>query len=529
VATTYPVEEVNKDLPFQVVSLLISFVLYISLVVYGYPYLGIIAGSAAAIPVLVIAWHTGLAGGLIATFLSISANMGLLLLAGASPMENPVGLIFNTLIIALNGISVGLISDTRSDLSREVVRRLDAERALHSLNTRLEDRVRLRTRELSRLNTQLQVELQARRRAQAGLQYRGSILETIAEIAEDTLKADKYVEPIPDMLASLGKAAQVERVRLFQNVPSLHKSDLLYTLRQEWVAAPRFREASPFPLTSYKRSGMQRWQKELGEGRIVSGNVRDLRAEERRSLEKEGILSILVMPIFAGPHWWGALSLASLTSRRKWGVEVDALRAAADILGAHIQREAEYERTLLGWAKALELRDEDTEGHTQRVTRIAVTLAEKLGYNDSEITDIRRGALLHDIGKMGVPDAVLNKPGPLNDQEWKIMKQHPVYARDMLAPIVFLHDALPIPYSHHERWDGSGYPLKLRGKRIPAAARLFALVDVWDALTSNRPYRKAWSGQRAADFLQENAGKLFDPNFTPQFIELMREIGELKS
>jgi putative nucleotidyltransferase with HDIG domain len=248
----------------------------------------------------------------------------------------------------------------------------------------------------------------------------------------------------------------------------------------------------------------------------------------RNMLNQEEIRSILIMPIFAGPHWWGSISLASVTRRRKWGAtEMDALRAVADILGAHIQREAEYERTLLGWAKALELRDEDTEGHTQRVTQLAVQLAERMGYNDSDITDIRRGALLHDIGKMGVPDAILNKPGKLNDSEWRIMKQHPDYARDMLAPIVFLHSALSIPYAHHERWDGSGYPRKLKGERIPPAARLFALVDVWDALTNDRPYRKAWEPPRAATYLLEQSGKQFDPHITRVFISHLKETGVL--
>jgi putative nucleotidyltransferase with HDIG domain len=522
-------DELNRDLPVQFVALLLSFFFYIVLALYGYPVLGNFAGTAAALPVLVIAWITGLGGGLIAALISISTNMTLLLLAGAQSLEDPATLALNTVIVSVYGLTTGYISEARKELLKEIQLREAAEKALHYLNARLEGRVRLRTRQLSALNAQLKSELEARKRAQAGLQYRGSILETIAHIAEDTLKADNYVQPTPDMLKSLGQATRVERVRLFENIPRRGSGDMLLALRREWVSSPAFKDRSELRRVAVRDSGLQRWQEQLAAGRPVRGNTDDLSRDVREMLNQERIRSILIMPIFAGPHWWGSISLASVTRRRKWGAaEADALRAVADILGAHIQREAEYERTLLGWAKALELRDEDTQGHTQRVTKLAVQLAERLGYNDSEITDVRRGALLHDIGKMGVPDAILNKPGKLNPSEWRIMKRHPLYARDMLAPIVFLHSALPIPYAHHERWDGSGYPRRLKGTRIPAPARLFALVDVWDALTSDRPYRKAWPAERAADYMLGQAGKQFDPQMTEAFLEFLREAHLLK-
>lgn len=518
----------RSEFPYQLALFLVALMVYVTLVFYGYPYLGNIAGTAAAIPVLIIAWHTGLGGGLVASLVSISTNMVLLLTAGASSLQAPLELVFNTFIIMFYGASIGYISETRKELLKEIRLREAAEKALHYLNAQLEGRVKLRTRQLSSLNSQLSMELQARKRAQAGLQYRGSILETIAEIAEDTLKADKYVEPIPDMLASLGKATRVERVRLFQNIPNRDNKGTTLTLRKEWVSTPRFKDRIGLRNVAHEDAGLQGWQKQLASGKAVSSSTDVLSPSIRAMMSQEEIRSMLVMPIFAGNQWWGSISLASITNRRKWGAaETDALHAVADILGAHIQREEEYERTLLGWARALELRDEETQGHTQRVTRLAVEFAEKLGYNDSEITDVRRGALLHDIGKMGVPDAILNKPGKLTNNEWRIMRRHPVYARDMLAPIVFLHSALPIPYAHHERWDGSGYPRKLKGQRIPAAARLFAVVDVWDALTSDRPYRHAWPAQRAADYLRARAGKEFDPKMVPVFLDLMVEHGEL--
>lgn len=179
-----------------------------------------------------------------------------------------------------------------------------------------------------------------------------------------------------------------------------------------------------------------------------------------------------------------------------------------------------YDATIEGWSRALDLRDRETEGHTQRVTEMALQLTEKMGMSDVEKANLRRGALLHDIGKMGVPDSILHKPGALSEDEWVIMRQHPTHAYKMLSPITYLKQALDIPYSHHERWDGSGYPRGLKGEDIPLAARVFAVVDVYDALTSDRPYRKAWSHEDACRYLQENAGKFFDPKVVEIFLKM---------
>jgi len=178
-----------------------------------------------------------------------------------------------------------------------------------------------------------------------------------------------------------------------------------------------------------------------------------------------------------------------------------------------------YDATIEGWSRALDLRDRETEGHTQRVAEMAWELAEKMGMSDTEKQDLRRGALLHDIGKMGVPDVILHKPGPLSEDEWEIMQQHPLYAYQMLAPIAYLKRALEIPYCHHEKWDGSGYPRGLKGDEIPLSARVFMVVDVFDALTSNRPYRKAWSYEKTYRYIQEQKGTYFDPRVTDAFLE----------
>ncbi len=179
-----------------------------------------------------------------------------------------------------------------------------------------------------------------------------------------------------------------------------------------------------------------------------------------------------------------------------------------------------YDDTIEGWSRALDLRDKETEGHTQRVTRLTLQLARSMSLSEAELMYVRWGALLHDIGKMGVPDQVLLKPGPLTPEEWAIMTCHPRYAYEMLAPIAYLRPALDIPYCHHEKWDGSGYPRGLKGEQIPLSARIFAVVDVADALGSNRPYQLAWPPQRVRQYVREQSGRHFDPAVVEAYLAL---------
>ena len=180
-----------------------------------------------------------------------------------------------------------------------------------------------------------------------------------------------------------------------------------------------------------------------------------------------------------------------------------------------------YSATIEGWGKTLELRDRETEGHSLRVTDLTVELAKAYGIAEDKMDYIRWGAILHDIGKMGIPDSILQKADNLNDTEWKVMKNHPQLAYDFLKEIDFLKPALDIPTNHHEKWNGTGYPQGLKGEEIPIAARLFAIVDVWDALRSDRPYRKAWSAQKAIDYIQDQSGTHFDPDIVDVFIKLL--------
>jgi len=185
-----------------------------------------------------------------------------------------------------------------------------------------------------------------------------------------------------------------------------------------------------------------------------------------------------------------------------------------------------YDSTLEGWARALELRDKETEGHTRRVTNITVKVAQRMGFTGDDLEQVRRGALLHDIGKMGIPDAILLKTGKLTKAERIIMETHAALAYQMLEPIAFLKKALAIPYCHHEKWDGSGYPRGLSGQKIPLAARIFCIADVWDALTSERPYKKAWKREKAIQYLTQQSGKHFDPQVVGVFLE-MEQKGEI--
>lgn len=197
-------------------------------------------------------------------------------------------------------------------------------------------------------------------------------------------------------------------------------------------------------------------------------------------------------------------------------------RLLEELQTSNLELEKAYDTTLAGWARALELRDKETHGHSRRVTNLTLRLARLMEISSQQLIHIRRGVLLHDIGKMGIPDDLLRKPGVLNEEDWIKMRKHPQYAYDLLEPIIYLRPALDIPYCHHEKWDGSGYPRGLSGEQIPLAARVFAVVDVYDALSFDRPYREAWPQEKVLDYLQEQSGRHFDPQVVDAFLTLIK-------
>jgi PAS domain S-box-containing protein len=249
-------------------------------------------------------------------------------------------------------------------------------------------------------------------------------------------------------------------------------------------------------------------------------------------LEKEAFFTYYAVPLIAKGHVNGILEIfhrSQLQPEPDWLDFLEALASQAaiavdnatmfdDLQKSNIELIMAYDTTLEGWSKALDLRDKETEGHTQRVTEMTLRLAKAMGMSEFELVHIRRGSLLHDIGKMGIPDSILLKPGPLDDKEWKVMHFHPEYAYKMLSPISFLRPALDIPYYHHEKWDGTGYPHGLKGEHIPLSARIFTVVDVWDALNSNRSYRAAWPKEKVTEYIREQAGKHFDPKVVEVFL-----------
>jgi PAS domain S-box-containing protein len=249
---------------------------------------------------------------------------------------------------------------------------------------------------------------------------------------------------------------------------------------------------------------------------------------------EEGFVSYYAIPLIAKGLVKGVLEIfhrSPLDNGVEWLDFLEALAGQAaiaidnaslfdDLQHSNLELVLAYDATIEGWSHALDLRDNETEGHTQRVTELTLLLAREMGISGIELVHMRRGALLHDIGKMGIPDKILLKPGPLSDEEWVVMRKHPEYAYEMLAPIAYLRPALDIPFCHHEKWDGTGYPRGLKGKEIPIAARIFAVVDVWDALRSDRPYRRAWEEADALDYIRTQAGRHFDQEVVQMFLEV---------
>ena len=277
----------------------------------------------------------------------------------------------------------------------------------------------------------------------------------------------------------------------------------------------------------------------LDQGRIY---IPDLKAHSMdylcsESIDAEGFVSYLAVPLVTKNQAEGVLEIlhrSPLKPDPEWLDFLEALASQAaivigyaklleDLQRSNTELNLAYDSTLDGWSRALDVRDRETKGHSHRVAELTLRLARAMPVPEQDLVHIHRGALLHDIGKLGIADNILLKVGPLNEQEREMIRKHPTIAFEMLAPIPYLRPALDIPYSHHEKWDGTGYPRGLKGEDIPLAARIFAVVDVWDALTSDRPYRKAWSEEAALAYIREQAGTHFDPQVVNTFLSIMED------
>lgn len=269
---------------------------------------------------------------------------------------------------------------------------------------------------------------------------------------------------------------------------------------------------------------------------VISGGVAAQADREFAKLyEREGFIAYTGVPLIVKGQIKGVLEVyyrSTHQTETEWlnlletlagraAIAIDHAQLFTDLQHSNLELTLAYDATIAGWSRAMDLHDKDAEGHTHRVTDLTLKLARVMNISESQLTHIRHGALLHDIGKMGVPDHILLKADELTDKEWETMRKHPEFAYEMLSSIRYLQPALDIPYCHHEKWDGTGYPRGLKGGEIPLAARIFAVADVWDSITSDRPYRKGWPKKEALEYIKAQSGKYFDPEVVQEFLYLI--------
>jgi PAS domain S-box-containing protein len=296
----------------------------------------------------------------------------------------------------------------------------------------------------------------------------------------------------------------------------------------------------------FRSSAIERTRLRIGEGQAGRAalernivQIPDVAASEvtfaqSELLKGEHITAYFAVPLITKGQIKGVLEIyhrSQLEPNEEWldflnslagqaAIAIDNVQLFDNLQHSNTELALAYDATIEGWSHALDLRDKETEGHTQRVTEMTVKLVRAFGLSEAELVQVRWGALLHDIGKLGVPDGILLKPGPLTDEEWVAMKKHPTFAYELLSPIRYLRLALDIPYCHHEKWDGTGYPRGLKGDQIPLVARIFAVVDVWDALRSDRPYRSAWTEEKVREHIRVSSGTHFDPRVVDLFMQV---------
>jgi PAS domain S-box-containing protein len=351
-------------------------------------------------------------------------------------------------------------------------------------------------------------------------------LQAIASLSASLRSAPNRMEMLPVIVEQLSHILNCDSI-LFQIIDEQTQDAVVEGAYGEWSSTIGSHQPNNTGLNTVLRETMEPY---------LNNNIKeDPRFMTLENVNNDNIIATAGVPLVAQDQVIGFLWMGG--KKEITESEFRLLIAVADIAANAIHRSTLHERTLMhavnlsqaydstleGWAHALELRDQETEGHARKVVQKTLDLAKRLGISNNELEHVRRGALLHDIGKMGIPDSVLLKPGTLNEREWEIMRRHPEYANNLMHPIEYLHPALDIPYCHHEKWDGSGYPRGLKGEEIPLVARIFAIVDVWDALMSNRPYRKSWSKDQANEYLRAQAGKHFDPSVVNAFLEMIAE------
>ncbi len=409
---------------------------------------------------------------------------------------------------------------------KEINDRKTAEDNLRKAHDGLEIKVNERTVELSETVTALKEEIIEREHAERLIQLQLNRLDVLHSIETSINSSHDLRSTLDHIVSQVTTQLGVDAVTIL--LLNQHMQVL------EYVVSRGFRSSA------LKNTRLKLGESNAGraaiERRIVS--ISDLLQEpggfaRSKLFSDEEFISYFAVPLIANGEVKGVLELfhrATLGIEPKWldyidtianqaAIAIDRATILEKLQQSNIELKLAYDTTIEGWSHALDLRDKGTEGHSRRVTEMTLHIAQIMGIEDAELVHIRRGALLHDIGKMGIPDSILLKPGKLDNEEWEIMKHHTEYAYNMLHQIEYLRPSLDIPYCHHERWDGTGYPKGLRGEQIPLAARIFAIADVWDALCSDRPYSAAWPKERAFEHICSNTCTHFDP----QLIEIFKD------
>ena len=410
-----------------------------------------------------------------------------------------------------------------------------AEEALRKSHAELDRLVQERTAELAQANAMLQVDVAERKRAQEKIQRQLEHLTALSTI-------DRVIASGFDLHLNLSEILNHVTTEL-----GIDAADILVLNSSSQMLEYNAERG-------FRTQAIRNRQVRMGEsfaGRVAMEHqlvqIPNLRAEPvnlflSTFLAGEEFICYYGVPLIAKGQVKGVLEVfhrAAFEPDAEWCDFLNTLAGQAAIAienatlfeslqRSHLELTLAYDATIEGWSRALDLRDKETEGHTQRVTEMTVKLAHAFSLSEAELVQVRWGALLHDIGKLGVPDGILFKPGPLTDEEWVAMKKHPTFASEMLSPIRYLRLALDIPYSHHEKWDGTGYPHGLKGGQIPLVARIFAVVDVWDALSSDHPYRTAWTEDKVREHIRISSGTHFDPQVVEVCLKTDSALGFVK-
>lgn len=389
-----------------------------------------------------------------------------------------------------------------------------------------EDRINEINTALVTKNNELETEIIARQQAENKARKRLQRLSTLHTI-------DLMITSSLDLKTTM-------TIFLEQTVPQLQVDAASVLLFNPYTKTLEYGAAVGFKTSAIKETSIRLGADDpaadaaLDRHLIQIKDINDPEVQIERSFLKveEEFKSYCALPLIAKGQVKGVLEIFSCgesKANREWldffqalgvqaAIAIDNATLFNELQSSNTELVIAYDSTIEGWGHALELRDRETEGHTERVTEMTVRVARAYGLSEKEMVHLRRGALLHDIGKMGIPDAILMKDGPLTPDEEKLMKNHPTYAFEMISPIAYLRPALDIPYCHHEKWDGSGYPRGLKGEQIPLAARIFAMSDIWDALISERRYHAAWPREKVIEHIRSLAGIHFDPDLMEVFL-----------